>query len=647
MRTLRFPSHVGSWGFSGVIAGLAFVVAAPVWGHDDDAKPAAVPNQTDTQPEEFVGQALVLPTIDGPMPWSSKPVLSDPDRFSIAIMTDRTGGHRPGIWMKAVDRLNWLRPEFVVSVGDLIEGYTNDESEIDRQWKEFLGFIDKMQMKFFFVAGNHDVTNPTLHRIWREKFGPEWYSFDYKGVHFVCLSSEDPTQHIGEAQLAWIENDLNKNRDARWTLVFLHKPLWTYAERELKAGNEDPTNWKKVEQLLVDRPHTVFAGHVHHYVQYHRNGHEYYSLATTGGGSQLRGLPYGEFDHITWLTMEQDGPRIANLLLDGIQPAGVVTEDSISEFRQFLAQVRIDVKPIFISDDALQAGEIDITVRNGHTSKVLIDATILGLPLVGLDMESQSIQIAVEPGQSLRRVVPFKLSNPVDLERFRMTTLNAAVSSTDEAPLRAEYTQPVLIDREYKIPLADAIQVDGDLGDWGTASWWRTDELPRLSGATASWNGSDDASFSLAAAYDGDNLVFAARVTDEQIVDGDALTIILDPRPLLARLTNNRLGREAMAVTIQAPSSDEPTPLAASYTGRSRQTVNVQAQGFRVTGGYEMEWSIPLKDLVGVQGANWGSLQLGARLSDVDESGQDPVEVLWRSSPDRRENRSLAHVIRE
>ncbi|MEO1617375.1 MAG: metallophosphoesterase [Planctomycetota bacterium] len=280
---------------------LSVLIYAPALAHEGEHKNEK--SKTETARGNSLGKALVLPNIDGPKPWSSKPALEDPDRFSIAIMTDRTGGHRPGIWMKAVERVNWLRPDFVVSVGDLIEGYTEDETEIERQWKEFLVFVDQFEMKFFFVAGNHDVTNPTMHRIWREKFGKEWYSFDYKNVHFVCLLSEDPSARLGEEQLAWLEMDLENSRDARWTLVFLHKPIWTYSERSLVAGNEDKTNWKRAEVLLADRPHTVFAGHVHHYVQYQRNGQQYYSLATTGGGSRLRGLSYGEFDHITWLTM--------------------------------------------------------------------------------------------------------------------------------------------------------------------------------------------------------------------------------------------------------------------------------------------------------------------------------------------------------
>jgi len=253
-----------------------------------------------------------------------------------------------------------------------------------------------MEMKFIFVPDNHDVTNPKMHQIWREKFGREWYSFDYKGVHFVCLNSEDPSAHIGDEQLQWLEADLRKNADARWTLLFFHKSIWTTSERDQQAGNPDSTNWSKVAGLLGERPHTVFAGHVHHYVQYERNGRHYYSLTTTGGSSPLRGVPYGEFDHITWLTMEQDGPRVANLLLDGIQPASVVTEQSIERFRGFLQAAQISVDPILISGDEIQTGGLRIALDNKFDLPITIQGKVEGLPVVGLTMESQAIELRAE-----------------------------------------------------------------------------------------------------------------------------------------------------------------------------------------------------------------------------------------------------------
>ena len=42
--------------------------------------------------------------------------------FSFAIVSDRTGTHRPNVFAQAVEKLNLMQPQFVVSVGDLIEG---------------------------------------------------------------------------------------------------------------------------------------------------------------------------------------------------------------------------------------------------------------------------------------------------------------------------------------------------------------------------------------------------------------------------------------------------------------------------------------------------------------------------------------------
>ena len=438
-------------------------------------------------------QSQVVPNIAGEAnPWTKKPVLNDPSRFHFAVMTDRTGGHRPGIWMQAVRNLNLLRPEFVVSVGDLIEGYTDDRQRAENEWKEFLGFVDQLDMRFFFVAGNHDVTNPMLHEMWRKRFGREYYSFDYQGVHFLCLLSEDPSASIGKEQLAWAAKDLEEHAGARWTFVFLHKPLWAYAERELAAGNVDRTNWKKVEAALGARPHTVFAGHVHHYVQFERNGSEYYQLATTGGGSKLRGQSYGEFDHVVWVTMEESGPRVANILLDGVLAADAVTEQSIKRFREFLDQTRFVVKPILIQEGGeLQTAAIVVEVTNEFDDVIHVNAQVLGLPLEGLSMDSSSLILEVPPHDTKKVTLRFRMDHPLDYEMFRSVVMNGKIRSQGEDQLTAELTVPVTIDRRRPCPQV-AIDVDGDLGDWSTEEE-RFIENATTYGASLQWKGLEDA----------------------------------------------------------------------------------------------------------------------------------------------------------
>src|SRR5262249_20182937 len=70
-------------------------------------------------------------------PWTNLRLNNDPSEFKFLVVSDRTGGHRAGVFSQAVEQINLLQPEFVVSVGDLIEGYTKDADKLTEQWKEF------------------------------------------------------------------------------------------------------------------------------------------------------------------------------------------------------------------------------------------------------------------------------------------------------------------------------------------------------------------------------------------------------------------------------------------------------------------------------------------------------------------------------
>ncbi|MEO1498778.1 MAG: metallophosphoesterase [Planctomycetota bacterium] len=585
---------------------------------------------------------MMLPPLKGPKPWSDKPLLNEPGRFQIAIMTDRTGGHRPGVWMDAVNKLNLLRPEFVVSVGDLIEGYTEDEGEIERQWAEFLGFIDRMQMRFFFVAGNHDVTNPTMHSIWRDHFGAEWYAFDYQGVHFLCLNSEDPEQCLGDEQMAFIEKDLRENAKARWTLVFLHKPLWTYAERQLESDGEDETNWKRVEAMLVDRPHTVFAGHVHHYVQYERNGHNYYSLATTGGGSQLRGNYYGEFDHVTWLTMEPEGPHVVNLRLDGILPPDVVTEQSAQWFGDFIRRVRVEVDPILIDDskDGFAAGDLRVRLVNDLGRQTNLSATVDGLPLVGLTVDPEAIELAVGPTGSAEQVVRVRFEEPIRLDRLRRATLTARIEAAgdDDGPsLRAERIVPIVIDSRFLCPTAPAgFAVDGVLETWPDEPY-SVGERPLVLGASDDWKGMSDGSFEVATHHDDRFLYVQVRATDEKVLpDDDRLLVLLDGRPTAARLDDPRQRRGTSVLAVPAPPAGEAIDLEVGPGWRRRPIDGALAAGRQTDTGYEIELAVPIDRLQRSGSAAWESFQLAVVQLDADDPGAKPSEIVWRASTDYR-----------
>lgn len=267
-------------------------------------------------------------------PWTFLKANADPAQFQFAIVSDRTGGHRAGVFSRAVRQINLLQPEFVMSVGDLIEG-SRDMDTNRRQWAEFNGFVKQLQMPFFYVPGNHDANTVGASDTWKEIHGRRMYHFAYKGCLFVCINTsdegaEDPRQdasyrtpRITEGQRKLVARALTQYPGARHTFLFMHHPVWNQKDLA-KSG------WLELEKLMGDRLYTAFCGHVHVFHKFIRNGRNLYQLATTGGGSSMRGAEYGEIDQVAWVTMKEKGPVISHIGLHGIYRddlASIVTDE--------------------------------------------------------------------------------------------------------------------------------------------------------------------------------------------------------------------------------------------------------------------------------------------------------------------------------
>jgi hypothetical protein len=366
-------------------------------------------------------------------PWTSLKLNNDSDQFTFAVVSDRTGGHRDKVFSQAVQRINLLQPQFVMSVGDLIEGYTTKEETITSQWNEFDGYVKRFEMPFFYAAGNHDIPNLVQATKWGERYGKRYYSFTYKGVLFLVLCSENPPDGIGtidKEQNEWLRKTVAANKDAKWTFVFLHKPIWT--DKDLTKNG-----WAEVEKTLAGRKYTVFCGHVHRYVRFERNGAEYYQLATTGGGSRLRGVEYGEFDHVAWVTVKKDRPLIANVMLDGILPNDLKTPESEEK------GVPRKMKPTFPVGGTL---------------------TLAGQPIAGASVTLHSYDAATDKYTAVAE------GRTDDLGRFQMTTYarfdgapagDYAVAITKGAGVPAVFTTPATTTLKLRIhELPNTLRLD-------------------------------------------------------------------------------------------------------------------------------------------------------------------------------------------
>lgn len=215
------------------------------------------------------------------VPFTSLELSRSSRDFQFAIVADRTGRTRPGVFDSAMRKLNLLQPQFVMCVGDLVQGYTRKPQDAVRMWDQVLKQVHLLTMPFFFVPGNHDLSTPVMRTEWAKHFGRSYYAFRYEDVLFLCLSTEEPRGRLGAEQIGYFRQVLRESPSVRWTFVFMHEPLWSRPEKATKKTPGLAENgWKEFEPLLAGRNYTVFAGHVHRYSKSVRNKQHYIVLAT-------------------------------------------------------------------------------------------------------------------------------------------------------------------------------------------------------------------------------------------------------------------------------------------------------------------------------------------------------------------------------
>jgi hypothetical protein len=326
------PPHL-----SGIVATIALTVMG-LAGCDAPATDA----ETDPQRQRFV-HGLETEA----KPWSHEGFDDQEGDFSFAVFSDLNGGERERIFEVAVAQLNLLRPELVMSIGDLIDGGTEDRDRLEAEWDWFDQRARGTVAPVFYVGGNHDLTNLTMREVWEARYGARYYHFVYKDVLFLVLDTEDheparmreiyeardtfialqaagrdwpelegttyfnmperTSGNVGPVQSRYFVDVLAEHPGVRWTFLFMPKPIWR------DAGDPDFT---AIEAALGNRPYTLFNGHLHSSAYTVRNGRDHIMLGTTGGSQN----PDSEtaFDHLTLVSMTGDGPVIAQLRMDGI-----------------------------------------------------------------------------------------------------------------------------------------------------------------------------------------------------------------------------------------------------------------------------------------------------------------------------------------
>lgn len=265
-----------------------------------------------------------------PSPWVGKEIKSPEDKFTFALFSDLNGGERDRIFEVAAAQLALFKPDFIVSVGDLIDGEIEDTIQLKAQWDSFDARAEKAGAPIFRVGGNHDLSNVKMREVWAERYGPRYYYFIYRDVLFLILDSEDYSEtriqeiytstmeeyrqmiegkvgEIGDKQSDYFKDVLANNPDVRWTFLFMHKPTYL---------REDGRGLERIEAALKGRNYTVINGHVHTFSHQVRNGMDYMMLGTTGGSQNKERA--NAFDHLSLITMDTNGPNISHIKMEAI-----------------------------------------------------------------------------------------------------------------------------------------------------------------------------------------------------------------------------------------------------------------------------------------------------------------------------------------
>ena len=168
---------------------------------------------------------------------------------------------------KAVTAINQLKPPFVVITGDFVNNSKSKEQIA--AYKSMIAQIDS-SVKVYMIPGNHDIGKVSRASIdnYKKNYGETHFSFRYGDCAFIGIDSniiKEEDKEREEVQFKWLEQELQKTKDARFKFVFTHCSV------SLKRMDE-PVNYSNFSLPMREKyvrlfqkygVNAIFAGHLH------------------------------------------------------------------------------------------------------------------------------------------------------------------------------------------------------------------------------------------------------------------------------------------------------------------------------------------------------------------------------------------------
>ena len=341
-------------------------------------------------------------------------ILNADSDFRFIVVGDRTGGHVDMVFKEVIDEVQILDPDFVICVGDLIEGYTDDTLVLYAEWDTIFSIVEKLNCPFYFVAGNHDISNENDRRIYESRTRTKrYYSFDYKNNHFIILDNTmtyfSSPQPVDDEQLDWLRKDLEKNRQTANTFVFYHLPRYLDA---YITGEPDPLA-EICREYGVD---VIFTGHWHTYVYLNevQDGIEYITVGSSGGGMDTGDMGRGHFYHYLMVNVKDDDHSIAVIRKGNVFPVNIVTASDHEVIRRADAEV-VQMDPCFVKDQGKKISkEINMMINNFGPDSI-IDTLRLVFDAERYEIKPEKIKLEVGSEEEKEYKLKMTLKNNSDI----------------------------------------------------------------------------------------------------------------------------------------------------------------------------------------------------------------------------------------
>lgn len=219
----------------------------------------------------------------------------DNEAFSFAHISDPQGwsysDYDPG-FLQTLKNASTKNPSLIALTGDIVD--RAKEGKLNNAYNQWLWALDstKEYLKDTIIApvsGNHETGKYQFSSRFNLKnvdtddgISGNYYSFLYNEAYFLCLNTNDtlnPTDPdtctgLSDNQLNFIKSDLEKNKNAKWKFVLLHKGLFDPGEHSSNKQYEEGTyhdyDIDKIRKQLVPlfdqyNVDVVLQGHDHLY----------------------------------------------------------------------------------------------------------------------------------------------------------------------------------------------------------------------------------------------------------------------------------------------------------------------------------------------------------------------------------------------